>query len=96
MRNRRTRMNPTGSELTLGVMARHPNEPRKRDGGQTWTSLAGPTGISPPVAKETIEAAQTASCGSALTCVMVGFDSSGPAASFTTDGATTWTQGMIG
>lgn len=66
------------------------------DAGTSWTSVAGPDGPLSPSGKGIIAGSQTLSCSSASTCVVVGYDSSGPAAASTSDGATTWTQATIG
>jgi photosystem II stability/assembly factor-like uncharacterized protein/uncharacterized protein YodC (DUF2158 family) len=69
------------------------------DGGQTWTSVAGPTTVWTPDVKETLAGFQSLSCPSASDCVMVGSSSpssSGPAIAFTDDGATSWNPATFG
>jgi large repetitive protein len=58
------------------------------DGGNTWTTIAGPTNVNPPLDNH---AFQNQACSSALDCVMVGSGATGPTEAFTTNGATTWT-----
>jgi hypothetical protein len=58
------------------------------DGGNTWTTIAGPTNVQPPLNNSAV---QNQACSSASDCVMVGRGSTGPTEAFTTNGATTWT-----
>jgi hypothetical protein len=58
------------------------------DGGQTWVAVDGPTGVTSPSALDV----QSLSCASASTCVVVGMNSSGPTAAYTTSSAASWTQ----
>jgi photosystem II stability/assembly factor-like uncharacterized protein len=62
------------------------------DGGAVWASVTGPSGPLPPDGKETIAGSQTLSCASTSTCVVVGYDSLGPAAAYTINSATSWSQ----
>jgi photosystem II stability/assembly factor-like uncharacterized protein len=57
------------------------------DGGQSWTFVDGPTGVTSPNLDF-----QELSCASASTCMVVGETASGPAAAFTTDSAGSWTR----
>ena len=59
------------------------------NGGQAWALISGPTGFSSFTN-------QGLSCGSASMCIEVGGNSSGPAAAFTADGATSWKGSTIG
>jgi photosystem II stability/assembly factor-like uncharacterized protein len=63
------------------------------DGGQTWTSITGPAGVTAvdPDGNDGF-GFQNLSCGSASTCVVVGQNTTGPTAAFTTDSAATWTE----
>lgn len=62
------------------------------DGGKTWTSISGPTGMTPASLNETDGFGfQNLSCGSTSMCVVVGNDSTGPEAAYTTNGASSWT-----
>jgi hypothetical protein len=60
------------------------------DSGNTWTSVNVPSGLTPFEQYGDGEGFQWLSCASANTCVMVGKDSSGPMAAFTTNSATSW------
>jgi hypothetical protein len=63
------------------------------DGGLTWTSADGPTALLPAIVNGNDgTGTQYLSCPSISMCVVVGTNSSEPAAAFTTDGAITWSQ----
>jgi photosystem II stability/assembly factor-like uncharacterized protein len=65
------------------------------DGGETWTSFTDPSNVTPPPRlppESGNDLGGDLSCASPSTCVMVGYNSSGPAAAFTTDSAVDWTQ----
>ena len=64
------------------------------NGGQSWTSINGPTNVTPPPREPLSPGSNEGgdlSCSAASTCVMVGHNQSGPAAASTTNGASTWT-----
>jgi photosystem II stability/assembly factor-like uncharacterized protein len=61
------------------------------DGGSAWSFVSAPTGVSIPPPNWTGGwGYQDLSCGSSSSCVVVGQDSTGPMAAYTSDGASIW------
>ena len=66
---------------------------RTDDGGQTWSLVPSPTGVTTPRGNGTDGGGfQNLSCASSSFCVGVGAGSAGPTAAYTTNGATTWSE----